>query len=539
MNYQLNPQRVPMSAYFSDVKLARTKIGAILGGYPVVLESPTMYGSKDITEVLKEWNHTLSKLKKTMPGLYSFEEELGEKVGPRSYKVPFAERLDDLAAYYEYYESSVNATAISEVAIKRALKRWNGRKLRMSDQSNTLTQMKLSTSSGSPYLAKRKDCINETVPCTVYQDGKFTRIILPNFDGNTCAIPGWRGQEGGLDLEDVKQRIIAMMPFSVNVCEHQVYKPLTKAAQSAGIRAPWISLSEVDRRMTMLFDTKSSDDLVICTDFSKFDQHFGKPCQEAAEYYLNELFASTDQFRTWLKNVFPIKYHIPFLTSYGYVQFGRHGMASGSGGTSADETNVHESLQEEAALNSGTVLNKYSMALGDDGVLSFPGITVDKVLRSYTAHGLEMNESKQYVSTTEATFLRRYYSSSYRPDGIMRGVYSTNRAIGKVRYMERWVDEKKLDAAQISKPEYYVLRELSILQNLEWHPLRFEFAEFCIKGDHEWGLGTLIPGFFEKIEKTAQRLSAVMPDWVGYNQSEMSKSTGIQDWWIVQYLLKR
>lgn len=467
MSFQLKPQRVPMSAFFSDVQEARKKIGVILGGYPAVLTAPTMYGDTPITDVLNKWEHTLSELKTSMPGLLAFENDLREKVGPRSYKVPFSERLDDLALYYQHYNESLNAQAISEVAIKRAVARWNGRKLRMADQHNILPEMRLSTSSGSPFLAKRRDVVSKTIPARVWQSGCQTHQCLPGFDGYALAIPGWRGQEGGLDIDDVKQRIIAMFPFGINAVEHQVYKPLIKAAQSAGIRAPWISQDEVDIRMTRLFDTKGSEDLIICTDFSKFDQHFGKPCQDAGALYLRNLFATTEQFERWMEEVYPIKYNIPYLTSFGYAVFGPHGMASGSGGTSPDESNVHDCLQEEAALNAGSRLNCNSMALGDDGCLSFPGITVDKVLRSYTVHGLEMNESKQYASTDSAVFLRRYYHRSYRPDGIARGVYSTYRAIGKVRYIERWVDEKRLQEVDVTLPEYHVARELSILQNVE------------------------------------------------------------------------
>lgn len=113
-------------------------------------------------------------------------------------------------------------------------------------------------------------------------------------------------------------------------------------------------------------------------------------------------------------------------------------MGSGSGGTNTDESAEHRALQYEAAFNAGETLNKNSMAYGDDGIISYPGITVQNVISTYTSHGHEMNESKQHVSKTSATFLRRYYHTSYTPGGKMRGIYSAYRALGRLHYQERY-----------------------------------------------------------------------------------------------------
>lgn len=118
-------------------------------------------------------------------------------------------------------------------------------------------------------------------------------------------------------------------------------------------------------------------------------------------------------------------------------------MGSGSGGTNTDECAEHRALQHEAALQAGQKLNPYSMAYGDDGVLTYPGIKIQQVISAYTSHGHEMNESKQYVSKTKTVCLRRFYHTNYRPDGQMRGIYSIYRALGRLHFQERYYNPEK------------------------------------------------------------------------------------------------
>lgn len=134
-------------------------------------------------------------------------------------------------------------------------------------------------------------------------------------------------------------------------------------------------------------------------------------------------------------------------------------MGSGSGGTNFDECLAHKALQFECARQSGAELNPYSMAYGDDGILTFPGITVDKLVTCYESHGQVCNPDKQHASTDDAIVLRRYYHNSYRPDGLMRGIYSTFRALGRLMGQERFYDP------DVWSKEMVELRYLSILEN--------------------------------------------------------------------------
>lgn len=493
----------------------------------------TFYRGKSIDSVLRGWNKTLKRLEAQWPSLYEFEIDLGEKVGPMSIMKPLSERLDDIDAYYDLILK--DQKPILEDAILACQEEWGhiaGVPIR--SQFQTMLKMRKSTNSGSPFFTKRNLVTTKTIPCAVGVNGKAISQYLNGKVWYGAAVLGWRGQEGGRSPEDVKQRVVWMFPYAANIEELRVYQPLIEAFQRYNTVPAWVSMEAVDREVTRLFDTKGPDDLIVCTDFSKFDQHFNKECQYVAKRLIKFLMSDDYDMGYWLKDVFPIKYRIPLAFDYGKVRFGEHGMASGSGGTNADETLLHRSLQHEAAIINGEKLNPHSQCLGDDGMLSYPGITVDDVVRAYSSHGLEMNVDKQYASKQECIYLRRWHHKDYRINGVCAGVYSTNRALGRLMEQERYYDPEKWSNKMVA------LRQLSILENVKYHPLRNEFAEYCMKGD-KFRLGLDIPGFLDNIESEAKKATEYMPDFLGYTKSLQgeslsARSTGIADWWIVKYL---
>jgi hypothetical protein len=489
------------------------------------------YKGKSLESILKGWDSHIESLKTQWPSLVEFENDLRKKVGPMSIMLPLSDRMSDIDSYYD--SILLESKPISDAARGALLKEWKPKigGLRLKSQQNTVSDMKLSTNSGSPFFTKRRLVVDDTIPC--YFD--FDLMNLKGDDWQYCAVLGWRGQEGGPEKEDVKQRVVWMFPFAANIEELRLYQPLIQSAQKFNLVPAWVSMEAVDREITLLFDSKGPDDLVICTDFSKFDQHFNRDMQNCAWKVLNELGAEP----SWLAEIFPIKYNIPLMYDWNKVRTGNHGMGSGSGGTNVDETITHRCLQHEAAIDHGQNLNPHSQCLGDDGILSYPGCTVDDVMRSYTKHGQEMNTDKQYASKQDCVYLRRWHHKDYRVDNVCVGVYSTYRALGRLAEQERFYDPDKWNSKMVA------LRQLSILENVKYHPLREEFVRYCMKGD-KYRLGLDIPGFLANIESEAQKAIEYMPDFLGYTKtmqfdnertSDTSRLTGgIADWWIVQYL---
>nr|AXF38744.1 MAG: RNA-dependent RNA polymerase [Shelduck picobirnavirus I] len=508
----------------------RSYFGNVVKGQPEVYDTPFAKG-ESTKELLSRWIAVLKSIDNEWPSLYEYEIDLAKKVGPMSVMRPLEERMQDIESYYEGI--LLPSTDLDPRALKAVVSEFSKiRGLGVRGEKRTVELMKKSTNSGSPFFTKRRKVTDQTIPCTVWPYRDEVNQDLSQSTWKAAAILGWRGQEGGPNKTDVKQRVVWMFPYAVNIQELRVYQPLIEAAQRFNLIPAWVSMEEVDRRITAMFDTKASNDLVVCTDFSKFDQHFGPKMQDAANTILRAILTPGMTSDEWLNNVFPIKYMIPLAYDMGKVKFGKHGMGSGSGGTNADETLAHRALQYEAALLAGARLNPNSQCLGDDGVLTYPGITVEDVVNAYSAHGLEMNKDKQYASTQDCTYLRRWHHIKYRVDGICVGVYSTCRALGRLRYLERFQDPRFWDMKAVA------LRQLSILENVKYHPLKEQFVKFCMKRD-KYRLGLDIPHFLDDIRAVALEKIEDMPDFLGYVRTLEAggdPTGGIENWWIVKYL---
>lgn len=484
----------------------------------------TFYKGKSLSEVLKGWKPVLETISDKWPSLMDYENDLAKKVGPLSIQKPLKERMDDIDSYYE--SISKDSKPLPTVALKSVTKEWSRlRGLQIRSESKTVDLMKKSTNSGSPYFTKRRAVLDKTVPVSLNLISPEVEQILPYGTFKSCAVLGWRGQEGGPTDEDVKQRVVWMFPFAVNIRELQFYQPAIEQAQKYNLVPAWNGMDAVDLAITKLFDTKAKRDLIVCTDFSKFDQHFNADMQAAAKSLISYILNTSSDSRDWLENVFPVKYMIPLAYDTHKVRRGLHGMGSGSGGTNFDETLVHRALQYEAAITAGKSLNPYSMCLGDDGILSYPGIDVEHVTQVYSSHGQDMNIDKQYASAQDCTYLRRWHHEDYRVNDVCVGVYSTYRALGRLCEQERFYDP------EVWGPKMVALRQLSIIENCKYHPKFTEFVDYCMKGD-KYRLGRDIPGFLDNIAKIAQESIDLMPDFMGYTKSldKSSRGYGIADW---------
>lgn len=454
-----------------------------------------------------------------MPGLYEIEMEQKDKVGPYSVMFPFEERMDDVTSYFTLPKDDVRLIPREVMRKVKALLRRGS--LSLASYKNTIADMKLNTNSGAPEFVRRNSVVEETV-----------KLIQSGYT-NWTAILGWRGQSGGLSTKDVKQRVVWMMPFGLNILELQFYKPLIKAWQTDGTFPALISLRAVEERVTKLFDTKRPNDLVIATDFSKFDQHINSHLQDVGLELI--LYEFDRQYHPHINKVFPLKFNIPIVCTSDVTVEGRHGMGSGSGGTNADENLIHTALQYTAAYEAGQELNPASTCLGDDGILSFDGIKVEDVISAYTARGLDMNPDKQYADRHSTYFLQRYYHDAYRDEsGVMLGVYSTFRALGRLLGQERFYDPN------VWSKELVTLRAWSILENTSNSPLFEDLMEFVLKGD-KYRLGLDLPGFIENITGIVDKARDAVPDLLGYTQGMEyeGREIGIKDWKVYKYLYSK
>nr|AVX53287.1 RNA-dependent RNA polymerase [Marmot picobirnavirus] len=478
---------------------------------------------EDDEHLLGEWLKELSRLEREWPTLYDYEVEMQSKVGPLSCMKPLKERMDSITAYYEI---ATDAEPLNETALSQCIRKWmtiGG--LRRRSKAATIDAMRLSTNSGAPFYTKRRLVVESEFNAANDVTSSEWRAYYQNLGRYVmCATLGWRGREGGPSVTDTKQRVLWMFPMQVNIAELSYYQPVIIAAQRANLVPAWNGDAYVDQAMTELLHGKPEHELVVCTDFSAYDAHFGPVCQDAALLVLQKLFQNDKD----LQDVLRFKYNIPLCIGVGKFMTGRHGMASGSGGTNVDETIFHTGLQLEAAVEHNSQLNPASMCLGDDGVLSYPGITPEQVVESYTKHGLEMNIDKQYVSEADTIYLRRWHHRDYMVGGVCVGVYPTMRALGRLRYMERYIDPSKWGKVAVA------MRELSVIENCRYHPLFQRFVEFCVKRD-KYRLGLDIPGFMAGIDDVYMKAKANDTLYVSYSQ-EFNNPSPPSQWSVVQVL---
>lgn len=505
-------KRIRISDYCNNPRDLKRYLDLLKFGQPEVYRTP-FWNKKPMPAIVKEWMKVVQSSKdiSIMPGLLELELEQAKKVGPFSVVPPSAKRMDSLMEYWKPVEGE---EPINDEAIEQVINLFP-HKLCPYTRNQVLSEMRLNTSAGLPYYMKRKQALK------IYGRTNW-KDAYPYM-----AIWGTRVQPGGPSVKDEKVRNVFMMPFSLNVREGRHYYPLIKAMQKYDLPWPVQTLRWTEQRITSLFDSKDKSEFVINTDFRSFDQTFRYPMQLGAYKILKAVFPDAEAHN--LDDVFWIKYNIPLLVSYNQAIFGNHGMGSGSTGTNPDENLSHKALQYEAAIEAGQELNPNSLVLGDDGILTYPGITADAVIKSYTRHGLVMNPDKQYVATDSAKYLQRYYHVSYRDThGIMLGVYPTFRALGRLMAQERFQNPKYWG------PEAVTLRALSILENCSNHPLFEDFVNFVAKGD-KYDLGRKIPGFFD-------HLVTRWKDYQAQHQldsyTQRNESTSILDWKVTRLLLR-
>lgn len=494
---------------------------------------PPFWKDKPREEVFESWQEVFDTLgvKEKWPTLYGFEMDMKGKAGPMSIQLPLQDRLESIESYWQ----DLPSVPIPQEAIDAVIALFGKAKgIRPRTKENTVQEMRLSTNSGNWKFTKRRRVVLETLEATIEFDLEHHQIYVISRGKRyqLAAVLGWRGQEGGIHDDDVKQRVIWMMAFLLNILELQFYQPAVKAFQRHNLIPAYVSMDAVDKEVTQLFDTKGPDDDVVCTDFTRFDQHFNQDMQDAAEKIERGLAA--DPNLAWFNEVFPVKFNLPLICSEDIMYTGHHGMGSGSGGTNFDECMAHKALQFEAAQSQGQKLNPHSMAYGDDGILTYPGIKIEDVIRVYTSHGQEMNETKQYISKHDCVVLRRWHSDSYRVDGIMVGVYSTFRALGRLLAQERFYDPEEWG------PEQVTLRAWSIIENCNKSPVFEQFVDFVIKGD-KYRLGLDIPGFMENINKIVNKSIENLPDFLGYTKTQQKEDAakGIREWRIYKYLMTK
>jgi hypothetical protein len=355
---------------------------------------------------------------------------------------------------------------------------------------------KLETNSGWPDFTRRDRPAVRAAAIRAVRDGQWKTYP---------AIALFRRYNG-------KTRLVWMFPMSVNLQEARFVQVIMDAIKNSSLIdqffAPWKGFDQVRKRITEMYD---SGRFVAASDFSSADAHFQKAASKEVLKVLTELFHPS--CRAELEDSVMHMHEIPLLVGPDKMLVGDHGVASGSNWTNFIETVFDQILGCYATIKLRAVHGLYGQ--GDDMAWTCSRESLKSVPEWLETIGQEVGQvikadkttaDDKYVKTLQRLFMPGYR----RPDGQLRGVYPTIRALKSSVYPERDHYDWREDD--------FCVRQFQILENCVDHPAFAEFVAFICKGNEH-----LIPFAKRPADylRAAQRKAKRIPGLVAtYNEEK-------------------
>lgn len=284
--------------------------------------------------------------------------------------------------------------------------------------------------------------------------------------------------------------------MSTNLVEGSYFQVL----QSAMVRAyrklpelaPWVGFDECRQLVT---NSYAGSCYVSASDFSNTDAHFHLSATMEVCDVLEECFQK--QYRAGLRETLSKMHSIPLVIGPKSQMVGEHGVASGSNWTNFIET-VFDLLLGEVVRHETNSQTRCLYAIGDD--IAWVSRAYDKDLptlleRIGSDAGMSIKAEKTTNDQDKVKSLQRLFIRGYnRPDGNIRAVYSTIRALKSSVYPERF------HKPSLWSSDMFCARQFMILENCVDHPLFEEFVKFVCSGQRD-----LVP-FARKPRKSLGRI---------------------------------
>lgn len=424
--------------------------------------------------ILDEWLKVLRQLKhgtKFEREVYQFDLKQLEKFGPQGGVAPIDELLEDVV-YPTFlpgkrppaFETAEWAEAQAEVTM--ILHSLGCKNLRPVGYRRVVDDMRvrdtLESNSGFPDFTRRNKPEVIEVSVKDASSGKWKTypaiILFRNYNGKT--------------------RMVWMFPMSANLVEGSFFQPLQSklmnSSEAERFLSPWRGFEQVRKYVT---EEYAKGNFIAASDFSSTDAHFQLWTSEEVCDVLETCFQP--EFRDTLRDSIRYMHSIPLLIGRNQMLVGNHGVSSGSNWTNFIETIFDWIFATYVAKKLGTYRGMY--AIGDD--MSWSGDRYDKQFAENLEQlgesvGQQVKEEKTTNFPNKVKSLQRLFQRDYvRPDGQIRAVYSTIRALKSLVYPERF-----------HKPELWskdmeAIRAFMILENCVDHPLFEAFCRFVSDGD--------------------------------------------------------
>lgn len=304
-----------------------------------------------------------------------------------------------------------------------------------------------------------------------------------------------------------KTRLVWMFPEAENILEGSFCQPLQSRIINSDLStwfyAPWKGFEEVRKVVTESYRVGK---FLTASDFSSTDAHFQLSATRQAFEILQLLMQrrySQDMWATLER-----MHSIPLLIGSDEMITGYHGVSSGSNWTNFIETIFDHIFS--CYVQRKTRMHTHGIcAIGDDMLWESDKYddALDRKLEQYGKEvGQLVNAEKVTNDPDKVKFLQRLFQRGYRrSDGLLRGVYSTVRALKSSVYPERF------HKPQVWSSDMFCARQYMILENCVDHPLFEEFVKFVVEGQKD-----LIP-FARKSETELDRITRQTKLIPGFN----------------------
>nr|USH59370.1 RNA-dependent RNA polymerase [Picobirnavirus sp.] len=472
-----------------------------------------LYESKEPDQILNDWLHILSRLSNgstTDKSVYQFDTSQLKKWGPQGKVLPIEQLLSDIVLPTFSSGSSkpegftTRAWSTAKTNSLRQLFQYGVMSLRPASYSNVVTDMRardtLESNSGWPAFSRRKR--PEVLSAAINDASNLAWMDYP-------AIALFRNY-------NQKTRLVWMFPEATNIYEGSFCQPVQSRIINSRLPffAPWKGFDEVRQLVTAAYDQNY---FLTASDFSSTDAHFQVDSTLEVFDVLKNVFqkAYAGGLRTSLRRM----HEIPLIIGRDKMITGKHGVSSGSNWTNFVETVFDFILSNYVAVvTKGAV--KGLCAIGDDMCWISPKFNDDlhKDLEHFGAEvGQVINAEKVTNKENEVKFLQRLFIRGYRrQDGLLRGVYSTVRALKSLVYPERFHKPASWSS------DMFCARQFMILENCVDHPLFEEFVKYVVHGHRDLiPFARKSPMELHKIFRESKLLPGLNPT---YNQEKRDSS---------------
>lgn len=425
-------------------------------------------------EILARWRAQLSSLENGTTfdkEVFQFDSHQLEKWGPQGEVPPIADIMDEVVLPSFLLEGS-HPTAFAEEKWAKAKnlvrrKLWDAgcHSLSPVPYHRVIDDMRardtLESNSGWPLFTRRNE--PEVIAQSIEEAENGLWKTYP-------AIALFRNYNR-------KTRLVWMFPMSANLVEGSFFQPLQsmlmKSAYATQFLSPWNGFETVRDLMT---STYAANKFVAASDFSSTDAHF--QLDTSMEVFDVLQYCFQPRYRAALKESITYMHEIPLIVSSDTMLTGKHGVSSGSNWTNFIETIFDWILSEYVQLQ-GLYAGLY--AIGDDMSWysnAYDEQFADKLASIGESVGQVIKSDKTTNDRDKVKSLQRLFQRGYaRPDGKLRAVYPTIRALKSLVYPERFHKPKSWSK------DMEAIRAFMILENCVDHPLFHEFCRFVAAGD--------------------------------------------------------